>query len=51
MAQGKMKGMKTSKQKAARPVSSSSTTKKGKRYIAPKNAQAIKIASLKKVLT
>jgi hypothetical protein len=50
MAQGKVKGMQTSKQKSARQ-SSSSTTKKGKRYIAPKKADAIKIASLKKVRT
>jgi hypothetical protein len=49
MAQGKVKGMQTSKQKATRSASSSSTTKKGKRYIAPKKADAIKIASLKKV--
>jgi len=49
MAQGKLKGMKTAKQKATRPASSSSTTKKGKRYIAPKKTDAIKIASLKKV--
>jgi hypothetical protein len=49
MAQGKVKGMQTSKQKAGRPASSSSTTKKGKRYAAPKKADAIKIASLKKV--
>ena len=49
MVQGKVKGMKTSKQKAARPASSSSATKKGKRYVAPKKADAIKIASLKKV--
>lgn len=49
MVQGKVKGMKTSKQKATRPASSSSTTKKGKRYAAPKKADAIKIASLKRV--
>ena len=49
MAQGKVKGMKTTKQKATRPASSSSTTKKGKRYAAPKKADAIKIASLKRV--
>lgn len=49
MAQGKVKGMKTSKQKATRPASSSSTTKKGKRYVAPKKADAIKLASLKRV--
>ena len=49
MAQGKLKGMKTSKQKATRPASSSSMTKKGKRYAAPKKADAIKIASLKRV--
>ena len=48
MAQGKVKGLKTSKQKATRQASSS-TTKKGKRYVAPKKADAIKIASLKKV--
>jgi len=40
--------MQTSKRKAARP---SSTTKKGKRYAAPKKADAIKIASLKKDLS
>ncbi|KAF9649763.1 hypothetical protein BDM02DRAFT_3094159 [Thelephora ganbajun] len=51
MAQGKVKGMKPSKQKATRPALSSSTTKKGKRYIAPKKADAIKIASLKKDLS
>ena len=49
MAQGKLKGLQTSKQKATRQASSSSTTKKGKRYIAPKKADAIKIASLKRV--
>jgi hypothetical protein len=51
MAQGKLKGMQTSKQKAARPASSSSKTKKGKRYIAPKKPDAIKLASLKRVRT
>jgi hypothetical protein len=49
MVQGKVKGMKTSKQKAIRSASSSSTTRKGKRYVAPKKAGEIKIASLKKV--
>jgi len=51
MVQGKVKGMRTSKQKSTRSLSSSSTTKKGKRYIAPKKVEAIKIASLKKDLS
>jgi len=51
MVQGKVKGMKASKQKATRPASSSSTTKKGRRFAAPKKADAIKIATLKKDLS
>jgi len=49
--QGKIKGIQTKKEKASRPASSSSSTKKGQRYIAPKNSAAIKVAALRKGLS
>jgi len=50
MVQGKIKGIQAKKQKASRP-SGSSSTKKGQRYIPPKNPAALKMAALRKGLS
>ncbi|KAL0064695.1 hypothetical protein AAF712_008393 [Marasmius tenuissimus] len=51
MAQGKTKGLQTKAPNARHAAKAAASTKKGKRYIAPKKTALVKQATIKKELT